>query len=320
MPGICGIVLERDRCRDDFATVRAFGPRRNDDAIAAWLVDGDRDTRLKDWDGMQVSDRTWQSAPSFAWWYTVGLLSVAAQMPRTPILDSYVAAIAKTLTDHAELAPPSQAGIMESSDPEHGRIARLLAAANAAIVPDGAIPSVPDSTDAAGYARLGVMQATLSQMVDNPMVLSRAESRQFAIAVVAALEALDRNIGGSYSFDGLRRSFRGDIPADPKSVNEDLREPLVAWASDLRVSSASRDALFFGVMSAQVAYNAAILKSVDADRSFRTVLFATKPYAGMSPEIASALANLQRVPFAPNAPWKDINAAATALTLAIVAQ
>ena len=71
MPGICGIVLERDRCRDDFATVRAFGPRRNDDAIAAWLVDGDRDTRLKDWDGMQVSDRTWQSAPSFAWWYTV---------------------------------------------------------------------------------------------------------------------------------------------------------------------------------------------------------------------------------------------------------
>jgi hypothetical protein len=317
-PNTCGIVLERQRCRDDFAMVRAFATRKIDDQVARWLVDGDREQRIHDWDGLLIPDATWQRDPAFGWWYETGVLAIAADMPPAFVSTGYTSSIVNNMLKHADAAPAPYRGLIDSSDPEPIRIRHLLDAVYAAL-PPLAFPAVPDGADVAGCARLGVMNATLQQLIDNPLTLSRPESRRFALAVLDADEAFDRKLGGKDSFDALRARFRGEIPVDRRRIDVDFREPLVQWTGQLKSDPAKRDAFFTGLMSAQVAYNAAILKDEEADQQFRYVISQTAmAYAGMPADADVAISKMQSIPYAPRGSWSEINAAASAATLAIM--
>jgi len=317
-PGTCGIVLERQQCRDDFAAVQTFvGARNIDGEVAVWLKDGDLDNSLADWDGVMIPDEEWKRDPAFSWWYIAGVLLVAQEMPRTTGVDEMVTTIDDLLTKHAAAAPQQFAQLIDASGSPSARVKRLISALDVA-VPPVAFPSVTLADGDPGYAQLGVYSSTLQELIDNPMALSRPESRLFALAVIDKLEAFDRKLGGSFSFDDIRAHLRGDISGDPDQINTDIRLPLTGWTPVLKHAPAQRDAYLFGTMTAQTAYNAAILKDEKADATFlRGVISQTKPYAGMSDAAKSAVHTMQFVPYGK---WTEINAAATTATLAILGE
>jgi hypothetical protein len=71
-------------------------------------------------------------------------------------------------------------------------------------------------------------------------------------------------------------------------------------------------------MTAQTAYNAAILKDEKADSTFlHGFISQIKPYAGMSDAAKTAVLKMQNVPFGK---WTEINAAASDATLAITGE
>lgn len=318
-PGTCGIVLERERCRDDFASVHQLaGLRKMDEQVQKWLVDGDLDHRPRDWDSVVIPDAAWQQKPLSSWWYTAGILSIAAQMPRNEGTSNYVASIVESLAKHDSAAPQQFRGLIDSSGSPFDQVNRLVGALDAAIPPAPFPSSSIEEDGDTNYAQLGVLTSTVEELVDNPLALSRPESRLFALAVVDRLEAADRKLGGSFSFDDIRQHLRGDIPSDSREIDVELRQPLVAWAGVFKQAPAQRDAFFLGDMTAQAAYNAAILKDKNADTSYlRGVISQTKPYAGMSTAAKMAVAKMQNVPFGA---WTDINITANAATLAIMGQ
>jgi hypothetical protein len=317
-PGTCGIVLERQQCRDDFAAVQAFfGSGKMDGEVAAWLKDGDLDNSLTDWDGVMIPDEEWKRDPAFSWWYIAGILSAAQDTPRTTGVDDMVSSIDDLLTKHAAAAPPQFANLIDATGSPSARVKRLITALDIA-VPPVAFPSLTLAGGDTGDAQLGVYSSTLQELIDNPMALSRPASRLFALTVIDKLEALDRKLGDSFSFDGIRTHLRGEISGDPDQLNADIRLPLTGWTSMLKHAPAERDAYLFGVMTAQTAYNAAILKDENADSTFlRGVISQTKPYPGMSDAAKSAVLTMQNVPYGK---WTDINAAASAATLAIMGE
>jgi hypothetical protein len=317
-PGTCGIVLERQRCRDDFAAVKEFvGTRKMDAQVSLWLKDGDLANRISAWEGAQIPDQTWKDHPSFGWWYVAGALSVAAEMPRRTGVDELVSSILDNLTKHADAAPQQFSGLIDAGGAPQDRAKRLLDALHAA-VPPTAFPAVASIDGDAGYAQLGILSGCVGELIDNPMALSRPESRLFALAVVDKIEAFDRKLGGSYSFDNLRLHLRGIISSDNDTLTTDIRQPFGGWAEVLKGAPEQRDAYLFGTMTTQTAYNAAILKDKQADETFlRGFISQTKPYARMSDKAKAAVHKMQDVPYGD---WQNINAAATDATLAIMGQ
>lgn len=241
-PGTCGIVLERQQCRDDFAAVKAFaGATKMDDEVTAWLKDGDLKNRITDWDGAMIPDEEWKRDPGFSWWYVAGVLSVAQQMPNTTGVDELVSSIVALLTKHSAASPPEFANLIDTSGSPSARVKPLIKALDVA-VPPVTFPSVTLANGDPGCAQLGVYSSTLQELIDNPMALSRPESRLFALAVVDKLEAFDRKLGGSFSFDGIRTHLRGEISGDHDQIDTAFRQPLTGWAADLNHAPAQRDA------------------------------------------------------------------------------
>lgn len=317
-PGICGIVLERQRCNDDFAAIREFaGPRKMDDKVTAWLKEGDLDQRVTDWEGVAITGDTWKNDPTFAWWYTAGALSIAANMPKDDATSAYLSSIVDLLSTHDSAAPVGFGNALGSDGSPYDRSKALLALLDSAI-PPAAYPAVPATVGAAGEARLGVLNSTVNELFDNPLALSRPESRALALAVIDRDEALDRKFDGSYSFDALRAVLRGDIPEDNDTVSSQLRQPWVMWVSDLKNATSDRDAFLLGDLTAQAAYNAAILKDKDADSTYlRGAISQIRPYDGMSSAAMTAVGLMQNVPYGV---WAKINPSASAATLAIMGQ
>ena len=315
-PGTCGIVLERPRCLADFASVQEFvGARKMDVEVAKWLQDGDLQNRVLDWEGVEIPDATWQKDPAFGWWYTAGALSIAVDMPKNDATSKFVTSIVDVLAAHDDAAPTQFKGMVGNGDSPVARTKSLVDGLNAA-VPQTEFPAVLLATGETGDAQLGVFSSTLTELVDNPMALSRPETRAFALAVVDQLERLDRKVGGSFSFDGLRNSLRGDIPMDSASLDLEFRQPLSAWPPKMNPPSRELIALYFGTATAQAAYNAAILKDKNADESYlRGFISQTPPYAGMSTEAMAAVAKMQNDPYGD---WSKVNGDASAATLAII--
>lgn len=315
-PGSCGIVLERQRCRDDFAAIRQFaGPRKMDDEVTAWLRHGDVDQRVTDWDGLYIPDDTWKNDPTFAWWYTAGALSIAANMPKNDGTSPFLSSIEDVLAAHDSAAPTGFSNAMGTNGSPFDKAKGLLDLLDAAI-PPVPYPAVSDAAGATGEAQLGVLNSTALELFDNPLALSRPESRAFALAVIDKDEALDRKFGGSYSFDTLRRALRGDIPEDNGTIDSLLRQPWVAWVSDLKNATSDRDAFLLGDLTAQAAYNAAVLKDKNADSTYlRGAIAQIKPYEGMTSAALTAVGAMQNVPYGV---WGEINPSATAATLAII--
>ncbi|HVS45044.1 MAG TPA: hypothetical protein VMS32_00050 [Verrucomicrobiae bacterium] len=311
MPGTCGIVLERARCNADFRTLQTLrGGDPTDGAMETWLATGNLALAVKEWNGMYVPDKAWPEEPEFAWWYTAGLISIATSLPENAATTAYLAHFSDTLADHADSIPAQFRGLQPSTGSPFVRLrplqAALLEAVPTSPYPD---PSLADGTK--GDAQLGIYQSTLQELVDNPLALSRPESRAFGLAVTHRLQEINDEYSTGTSFPSVVSALSGEIPSDEAAVNETLRGPLTHSIST-KWPIGRRQAFLLGNLIAQVAYNAAVLRDPESDANFRGAVATLPPYAGMSPRVHADIETLQNISYATKGgDWVAINAAAS---------
>lgn len=309
MAGTCGIVLERPRCLADFHTVKALrGADPTDSAIEAWLATGNYAQRATDWNGLSIPDKSWTTDPESSWWLTAGQISIATSMPQNDASAAYVTHAIDALTAHAETTPEAFRDLILSSGSPFARLAPLQAALLKAI-PVDAYPNTSTVAGPRGDVQLGIMYATLQQLIDNPLALSRPESRAFGLGVLNKLDAIDRSYGEAGSFSAAKNMLAGQIPDGPSI--DGLRRSL-AHAVSLKWPMSRGEALLTGAVTAQVAYNAAVLRSPDDDKTFRNVLRRLPLYAGVSSNVRNDIKTLLAIPpAAAGGDWNAINAAAS---------
>lgn len=315
MPGTCGIILEREQCNRDFQTERVLrGGDPTDLQMQMWLASGDIALKPKEWNGSMVPEEAWTTDPVFAWWYTAGAASIAGSLPRNAGTLDYVSSIVAILKKHAVLAPetirPALLG-NETFSTAH----RLQAALNR-LQPVQPFPIPVFGSTPSDDARLGVYLSTLQELIDNPVALSRPESRAFATAVLARFQALHDDLHDGVSFADVQSILAGEIPINPGEIDAQLRQPLSTVLSP-KWPKARRQSLLLGMAIAQVGYNAAVLKDLKSDQQFRGVISTLPPYVGMSRESHDAIAALQNIPYGE---WSSINPAAAKVALAIVSE
>jgi hypothetical protein len=317
MPGTCGIVLQRPRCNADFVRVRAWrGDDSNDAATVAWLAEGDVALAIAKWNGSSISDQAWQTLPAFAWWYTAGAISIAIDQPRIDATSDYLGYYVSAIAAHNGAAPDGFKDLLSATGSPFERAAPLQRAI------DAAIPNEPyplPRLQSGGAVALGVYVATLLELVDNPLALSRPESRAFATIVLTELQRRHKEYSDGLSVASLLATVNGDMPTTPQQVDTNWRQPLQQNIVNTKWPEATRKALVIGMCAAQVAYNAAALKDAAADAQFRRALAALSPWPEMTQSMRTDVAKLQRVPpQTKGGSWSDINRAATRLTLDLV--
>lgn len=103
----------------------------------------------------------------------------------------------------------------------------------------------------------------------------------------------------------------GTFPSDEVGIDKSLREPLTN-AISTKWPLTRRQAFLIGSLTAQVAYNAAVLKDPRSDAGFREVLASVPAYAGMSSRVQVDLKALGDVSYATKGgDWSAINATAS---------
>ena len=281
MPGICGIALERARCDADSR------------AMQAWHA----------------------GAPGFSWWQAAGAVSIAIEQPKNDTTSEYLAHYVDLLASHPADAPPGFANLVSANGSSFERALPLQRAL------DGAIPVVPYPAPAfaaglTGTARLGAYHATLLELVDNPLGLSRPESRAFAAAVLAELQRLHHAFSDGLSLARLQAAVNADIPDDPQQLDAQWRRPLTEQVISVKWPLASRKAFLIGGCVTQIAYNAAVLKDPNADSEFRKALSELSLWSAATPAVRADIAALQKIaPAATGGSWDDIAKAAARATL-----
>ena len=310
VPGTCGIVLERPGCNADFEAVHALrGPDANDTATQAWLATGNLSQAAKGWNGIYVPDKSWTEDPEFAWWYNAGIISVATSLPQSSATTDYLAGVAGMLAAHGAATPADFQGLVRSQGSPFDRLQPLQAALLKAVpvipYPD---PSFADGLK--GDVQLGIYVSTLQQLLDNPLALSRPESRAFGTAIAGRLQSINDGYAVGVSFAPIVTALSGNISDNPGEMNQ-LRE-LLAKAISTKWPAPRRQAFLIGALSAQVAYNAAVLHDGQSDAAFRHVIGMLPPYAGASSQvIADVNAMLKIPPASKGGSWSAINAAAS---------
>ena len=320
MPATCAIVLERARCMDDLHVVEAAsGPRGEYAAIEKWFATGDVALRLQNWDGTYIPESTWKADPVFAWWYTAGIVSIAASLPQNDATTPYVAHYLGDLTDHAASAPDGYGGAIASSGGAFEKLKPLQSMLNS-VVPVSPYPVMRTGDSPGSDARLGLYYATLEELADSPLAVSRPESRAFAIATLNAVGKIHRATSDGVSVEKLVTAFGSDIPSDPAAY-ETLFGQLAALGPRPTWPVRRREAFFIGAVTAQVAYNAAATKDTQSDDTFRGALAKFAAYSGMSDAVRNDVSALLQFPsIAKGGKWEEINAAATRATLAIATE
>jgi hypothetical protein len=313
MPSTCGIVLERPRCLADFRTVQAFrGGDPSDAAVEAWLTGGgDVSLAVKTWNGSYITDRSWTEKPEFAWWNTAGQVSVAASLPVSDATTQYLAHFSDLMAAHASAAPAEFQGLMPATGTPFERL-RPLQAALLRAMPADAFPVASFAGSVKGDVQLGVYLSTLQELIDNPLALSRPESRAFGLIVTKELQDINDTYKTGASFSLVAAALSGDIPATEPGLNA-MRDAL-AHSVTTQWPIARREAIVLGGLTAQVAYNAAVLRDPQIDASFRSVLAALPAYEGMSPRVRADLEALKSIPHAAGNHWHAINSVATQAT------
>jgi hypothetical protein len=317
-PGTCAIVLERAQCISDLQLISSMRAQDPTDAQAQkWFSTGDIAMRVENWNGMYVPDKAWTEDPVFAWWYTAGIVSIAASLPRAGPLDEYLGHYADELRNHPSAAPddsakwvPSGGSPAVSLAPVQGSLQELF--------PVAPYPEPSFADGAAAYAQLGVYISTLQQLVDNPAALSRPASRAFAAAVFARLQDLHTQFADGLTAAPLQSAVSQPIDLDQQWINTTWRQPL-AQVINVKWPDAPRNAFLVGALVAQVAYNAAFLKDANADAGFRGAFASSHAWTGLSAKTRADVVALQSIPYvAKGGKWEEINAAATTATLDIV--
>lgn len=315
--GTCGIVLERARCLEDLhAQIAVQGPAPSDDALSKWFASGDDALRVTSWDNSFIPDTTWAKNPTFAWWYTGGIASIAASFPQDESAAKYQGLLSDVFAGEVLASPGASNTWLPVGDTPYARLASIQAKLEQ-IFPVEAYPQAQLGSGDAGFAQLGVYYSTLEELVDNPYALSRPESRAFAKIVLMQLQQVHTSFSDGLTAQPLLAAIDRPFLADPAWIDTTFRQSL-AKQLNTKWPQGQRFTFLLGSLVAQLAYNAAVLKDPNADKEFRPVIATIAAWPSASPKLRTDVKTLVKLPnTAHGGSWAAINAAATAATLDI---
>lgn len=293
-PRACGIALLHARC---VADVDAFLHGRGDGDFArvpnvgahpasglrAFVATGDRnafDTALAWINNTAALPAQWSADPGAAARYDAGVVDVMmASAGANETLQTLAAASAVDLWVHAAVLPPGTlpvdaAGLHTPGETRPNAIRMLpfvrdLVRALRTSAPPPPLAPVSVSSSPAGDAALGLDLATMSELLESPRWLFQNDAQTFATALAARFDDIVPSPGRPFVAT-FRTKVRPDTSADPPGAARALASALGVVSAAGAPERAQRIAL--GSAAGQLAYNAALLRSPDAARSFLTVL------------------------------------------------
>ena len=313
-PRSCGIVLLRPYCRDAFTALadNVSGVP----GLANFIETGNIDATDKKWadandTGIGMADALWKEKPRDTWLRAAGIEYAAYYTPGWDSYSMMQIPVYRLLVQYASDAAPydtllsvadRKAGPSGVSVQDPARIATYFVPALGLVFPQAPEPVVNVPAGIIGDARLGVYYSTAQEMFESPVLFLAPSSRAFLNAFTTRLE--DRQLGARFE--------SASNPDEWKAAISDLQTLEVSKLRSL--PKKSKDACLFGIMAAQAAYNAAVLREKPAEGEQFGVL---QSNAGVLPGRISS-----KVPavLAAKDDWHALNKAATALTMEIMGQ
>jgi hypothetical protein len=312
-PRACGIALLRERCiadtdaflhgrgDGDFTHVPQIGPHPAT-GLRAFVTNGDRDgyDRALSWiNNVQAEETRWKADARAAALYDAGILdgffaaATGEMLAALPAVD--LARHAASIPANAlplDVAPlRAMSAEASSARPNIYRMPQLvpftkaLVAAVAANAPQPPLATVPRGDTPAADAALGVAFATMAELIDSPQWAAQGDAQAFASALAGRLDALVPAAGRA-DVAAFRASVRAGASFDHDRANAALTAATSAFERAVPRERAQRFAL--AAAAAQLAYNAAILRSPENSAGILRVLAASAPLDAAIPGWAAA--------------------------------
>ncbi len=281
-PAVCAIALLRARCRADvdaflgtttdadYKNIPKIGPHPAS-GLRAFVSEGDRDAfdrALVYINSRFSTPAMWSADARDAALYDAGvedvLLPAAGENQAVQLLSS---GALLDLTSHASRIPPDALGIEIRALPQAqpGTASQVPAAmlgtgndlvrAIDARLPPAPIADVRAGTGSASIAALGVASSTVAELIDSPSWLFEADSQRFVDAYADRMRAFAP--GASVRIDTLRAATR---PGAGFSHAGAITAYNALLGAALSPNSPSARAFVSGAFSAQIVYNAAVLR------------------------------------------------------------
>lgn len=308
-PRVCGIVVLRAHC------VALTAGASND--VRAFAASGDSDRYKKEWS--QANDTTVEAAdwktPRATWLKLAGIVWEGSFAPyRVDLFDvpkyRQLARRAREAGPYASLIPAKLAsGTLDAAQSKE--LASLLVPRLGKLFPPDQLPALAVGMGNDGDRRLGVFISTANQMLESPALFTQPQARSFLAALTELL---------GHQADAHRAAMAQGVARRFLTMN--TPEAWRATVADFRtVSQLGRafprnrvNALVYGAVAAQIAYNAAFLRQGDQLREQLRVL--GNETSGENGDATLAAKRQALLAIDPR-DYHALNAAATALTLAI---
>jgi len=149
---------------------------------------------------------------------------------------------------------------------------KTLVAAVRTTVPAPALATVALADTPAADAALGVAFSTMAELIDSPQWVAQGDAQAFAVALAGRLETLVPAAGRA-DVARFRASVRAGTSFDHDRANAALTAASSAWITSVPRDRAQRFA--FAAAAAQLAYNAAVLRSPEASAEMLRVIAAS---------------------------------------------
>lgn len=340
-PRMCGIVLLRQRC---LADVEALVPTQTDAAqiehLRAFAQYGDMDRYDSKWAEVNVvllPDSFWQKDPVATWLQAAGILLQSdseLEGPMKVIMESptygdmaryanaarpygslvpgdLIAAAAKAPADSNVAGVPVASAPLDLTQVQH--LHDILIPRLKALFPSAAQPAVLSAPSLKGDMQLGAYVATANEMFESPTLFLQPSSRAFLSAVSVRLAQVQPDAASAEQARIVAQRFLTVAGPDAwKSVHADWHVATNKAAAALQ--GHRKEAFFGGMMAAQVAYNAAVLKEASAANDQMGFIAAWTSADRDLPGLATKRAALSAVA---HGDWHGLNRAATDLTLSL---
>jgi hypothetical protein len=303
-PRACGIAVLRTRCvadvdaflhgrgDSDFAHVPQIGPHPAS-GLRSFVTTGDRgglDVALSWINNVQAEEMRWKADSRSAALYDAGILDVFLAAANGDATGELLAALpAIDLARHAWTIPadalpvdigPLRAMSAEaaSARPNANRMPQLvpftkaLVAAVDAKAPAAPLVAIARGDTPAEDAALGVAFASLAELIDSPAWAAQPDAQAFAAALADRLDAL---VPAAARSDVT--AFRANVRAGASFRNAAATTALTAATTAFQKSVPRERAQRFAVAAAtaQLAYNAAIMRAPDSSVAFLRAIAVT---------------------------------------------
>ena len=340
-PRVCGIVILRERCLSDLDALIGGAGAAGNDANAERMRDfartGDIDRFDKKWsdaNSLMFPDAAWTSDPRETWLEGAGVVLESSYGPSPPMISQIMSLpMYKDLAKHAgtagpygtliprELAAAVQATAVPSQkDTTDGvlddvqKVQDALLPALKTLFPSQAQPAVSVADTPKGDMQLGVYVASANEMFESPTLFLQPSSRAFLNSVALQLANVQLDPASAAQTRILAQGFlTANGPDDWKRFHADWQN---LWGRALAsLKTERKDAFAVGMQSAQIAYNAAILREAGPAQEQLDMLSGASLSSADVPGLAD---KRSAVVAAGPRDWAALNQAASALTSAIM--